>query len=204
MKRACLSAWLILAAALTAAAQEPVAPSADPSQVRPGRYVLDPAHGKITWSVSHLGFSTYYGQITDVAADLSLDPKSPAQSRLTARIGTASVDGLNPAFNRHVRGPDFFDAERFPVATFASTGVEPTGPTTARVLGELTLKGVTKPVVLDVTFNQAGTNPVDKVYTVGFDGRALIRRSEFGISAFLPAVGDEVTLRLAGEFKAAP
>ncbi|WP_407518996.1 YceI family protein [Methylobacterium oryzisoli] len=203
MKRACLLAWLLLAA-LPAAAQEPVPPTTDPSQVRPGRYVLDPAHGKITWSVSHLGYSTYYGQFTDVAADLTLEPKTPAQSRLTARIGTASIDGLNDTFNRHVRGPDFFDAAHFPTATFASTGVEPTGPTTARVLGDLTLKGVTKPVVLDVTFNQAGTNPIDKAYTVGFDGRALIRRSEFGVSAFLPAIGDEVTLRLEGEFKAAP
>ncbi|MFE1597825.1 YceI family protein [Methylobacterium sp. ID0610] len=206
MKRATVLACLLLAAALPARAQETAAsaPTTDPTQVRAGRYSLDSAHGKITWSLSHLGYSTYYGQITDVAADLSLDPKAPAQSRLGVRIGVASVNTLNDALNRHLRAPDFFDAEKFPTATFESRAVEPTGPTTARVTGDLTLKGVTKPLVLDVTFNQAGVHPVDKTYTVGFDGRAVIRRSEFGISAFLPVLGDEVTLRLEGEFKAVP
>ena len=80
--------------------------------------------------------------------------------------------------------------------------MEPTSPTTARITGTLTLKGVTKPVSFDATFNQAGTNPVDKRYTVGFDGWAVIKRSDFGVSAFVPAVSDEVSLRLEGEFKA--
>lgn len=212
MKRATVLACLLLAAALPAGAQEAPAaraedapaPTTDPTQVRAGRYALDPAHGKITWSLNHLGYSTYYGQITDVAGELDLDPKAPAQSRLSVRIGTASVNALHDALNRHLRGPDFFDVEQFPTATFVSRSVEPTGPTTARVTGDLSLRGVTKPLVLDVTFNQAGVHPVDKTYTVGFDGRAVIRRSEFGISAFLPALGDEVFLRLEGEFKAAP
>ncbi|WP_018262589.1 YceI family protein [Methylobacterium sp. WSM2598] len=205
MKRATVLACLLVALALPAAAEEAVAPpSADPTQVRAGHYRLDAAHGKITWSLSHLGYSTYYGQITDVAGDLSLDPKAPAQSRLSVRVATASVNALHEALNAHLRGPDFFDAERFPTATFESRAVEPTGPTTARVTGDLTLRGTTKPIVLDVTFNQAGIHPVDKTYTVGFDGRAVLRRSEFGMTAFLPALGDEVSLRLEGEFKAAP
>jgi polyisoprenoid-binding protein YceI len=178
------------------------APSADPTQVRPGAYRLDPAHGKITWSVSHLGFSTYYGGITDVAGTAQLDPKDPAKSRLTVTIGIDSVNGLNDQLNQHLKSPDFFDAAKFPKAIFTATAVEPTSPTTARVTGDLTLKGVTKPVAFDATFNQAGISPVDKQYTVGFDGRAVIKRSDFGISAFLPLLGDEVSLRLEGEFKA--
>ncbi|GJE59235.1 YceI family protein [Methylobacterium trifolii] len=185
------------------AADGPPGPTTDPTQVRPGAYRLDPAHAKITWSLSHLGYSTYYGQITDVSGTASLDPKEPAKSRLSVTVGIDSVTGLNPKLDAHLKTPDFFDAVKFPTATFASTSVEPTSPTTARVTGDLTLRGVTRPVAFDATFNQAGTSPVDKAYTVGFDGRAVIKRSDFGINAFLPILGDEVTLRLEGEFKAA-
>ena len=195
-----------LAATMTvpSAAQEaaPPALTKDPTQVRPGRYQLDPAHAKITWSLSHLGFSTYYGQITDVTGAASLDPKEPAKSRLSVKIGMGSFDGLNARLNEHVKGPDFLDTQKFPEATYVATLVEPTSPTTARIVGDLTLKGVTKSISFDATFNQAGVNPVDKKYSVGFDGRAVIQRSDFGVSGYLPAVGDEVTLRLEGEFKA--
>jgi polyisoprenoid-binding protein YceI len=197
-------AGLLLGAPAFAQAQTPApAPlTTDPGQVRPGAYRLDAAHGKITWSVNHLGFSTYYGQIPEVAATLDLDLREPTRSRLNATIGTGSIDALHGRLNEHLRGADFLDSARFPTATFASTGIERTGPTTARVTGDLTLRGVTRPVAFDATFNQAGTHPVDKTYTIGFDGRAVVRRSEFGITAFLPALGDEVTLRLEGEFKA--
>jgi polyisoprenoid-binding protein YceI len=190
------------AGSLAAETPAPAGPTNDPTQVRAGAYVLDPAHGKITWSVSHLGYSTYYGQITDVSAEAVLDPKEPVKSRLTVTIGTDSVNGLNDKLNQNLKTPDFFDTAKFPKATFTATGIEPTSPTTARVNGDLTLKGVTKAVSFDATFNQAGINPVSKAYTVGFDGRAVIKRSDFGISAFLPVLGDEVTLRLEGEFKA--
>ena len=197
---------LVLALPGLAHAQDPTpsSPTTDPTQVRPGGYKLDPAHGKITWSLSHLGFSTYYGQITDVAADASLDAKAPEKSRLSVTVGTPSITGLNDRLDTHLKSADFFDTQKFPTATFVSTSVEPTSPTTARVNGTLTLKGVAKPVSFDATFNQAGLHPVDKLYTVGFDGRAVIKRSEFGITAYLPMVGDEVTLRLEGEFKAVP
>lgn len=183
---------------------EPAGPTTDPTQVKPGRYRLDPAHGKITWSLSHLGYSTYYGQITDVAGEATLDPRDPAKSRLSVTINTASVNGLNDKLNEHLKAPEFFDVQKFPQATYVSTSVEPTSPTTARVNGELTIKGITRVVSFDATFNQAGVNPVDKAYSVGFDGRAVIRRSDFGVSAFLPVLGDEVQLRLEGEFKTVP
>jgi polyisoprenoid-binding protein YceI len=207
MKRTLALAALLLAgfalAAPGAAPAQEAAPALtkDPKQVKAGRYRLDPAHGKITWSISHLGFSTYYGQFTDVSGDLTLDSAAPDKSTLSIKIGTGSANGLNDKLNAHLKQPDFLDVEKFPEATFVSQSVEPTSPTTARVNGTLTLRGVSKPVSFDATFNQAGVNPVDKNYSVGFDGRTEIKRSDFGVNAFLPLLGDEVTLRLEGEFK---
>ncbi|MEH3119388.1 MAG: YceI family protein [Methylorubrum populi] len=207
MKRTpALAALLLASLALTvpgaARAQEAAAAlTKDPNQVKAGRYRLDPAHGKITWSLNHLGFSTYYGQFTEVSGDLVLDPKEPGKSSLSVRIGTGSADALNEKLNAHLKQPDFLDVRNFPEATFLSSSVEPTSPTTARVNGTLTLRGVSKPVSFDATFNQAGVNPVDKAYSVGFDGWTVIKRSEFGVNAFLPLLGDEVALRLEGEFK---
>jgi polyisoprenoid-binding protein YceI len=203
MKRTLLALFLVSAISAPAAAQDaPPELTKDPMQVKAGRYRLDSAHGKITWSLSHLGYSTYYGQFTDVSGDLTFDPKKPAESRLSVKIGTASVNALHDKLNAHLKAPDFLNVEAFPEATFVSTSVEPTSPTTARVNGTLTLRGVAKPVSFDATFNQAGPHPVDKLYTVGFDGWTVIKRSEFGVNAFLPVLGDEVALRLEGEFKA--
>ena len=182
----------------------PVAPSADPTQVRPGAYVLDPDHGKITWSVSHLGYSTYYGQLTGLTGTLVLDPKAPEKSRLDVSVPLGGVITGSARLNEHLAAPDFFDTAKFPNATFTATAVEPTSPTTARITGDLNLRGAVRPLAIDATFNQAGIHPVDQRYTVGFDGRAVIKRSEFGINAYLPHLGDEVTLRIEGEFKAAP
>lgn len=92
-------AGLILASLPTGAETPAPAPlSADPSRVPHGAYALDTAHGKITWSVNHLGFSTYYGQIPDVTGELELDPRDPSRSRLTVRIGTASIDGRHKPY----------------------------------------------------------------------------------------------------------
>ncbi|MCJ2064001.1 YceI family protein [Methylobacterium sp. J-088] len=186
------------------AAPVPIVPSADPTQVRPGAYVLDPDHGKITWSVSHLGYSTYYGQFAGLTGNLTLDPKSPETSQLSVSVPLGGVITGSTRLNEHLAAPDFFDTTKFPTASFTATKVEPTSPTTARISGNLTLRGTVRPLAIDATFNQAGIHPVDQRYTVGFDGRAVIKRSEFGINAYLPQLGDEVTLRIEGEFKAAP
>lgn len=182
----------------------PVAPSADPTQVRPGAYLLDPDHGKITWSVSHFGYSTYYGQFTGLSGRLELDPKAPEKSRLDVTVPLGGVLTGSAPLNAHLAAPDFFDTPKFPAATFTATKVESTSPTTARITGDLTLRGIARPLAIDATFNQAGIHPADQRYTVGFDGRAVVKRSDFGITAYLPQLGDDVTLRIEGEFKAAP
>ena len=172
------------------------------SDVRPGTYVTDPGHTKITWSLTHFGFSTYVGQFSKVAATLKLDPKAPQSADLQVTIDTASVGTLNPALDTHLKAPDFLDVAKFPQASFKSTAVKVTGERTADVTGDLTLHGVTKPVTLQVTFIQGGQNPLDKKYSLGFQARTVIKRSEFGVKAYSPAVGEEVTLQIDTELKA--
>ncbi len=194
-------------AAPAAAASSPnsIAPgvtlAAKSLEVKPGHYRLDPAHGKITWSVNHLGFSTYMGLFGGVAADLVLDPKDVSKIALTATVDTSSVDALNPKLNSELVGEGWFDSKKFPQASFRSTKVTINGPQTARIDGDLTMHGKTFPIVISATFNNAGVDPVDKQYTVGFDGASIVRRSTFGISQYVPLVADNVTLRLEGEFK---
>ena len=193
-----LAAALALTGANAAQAQMTTSPAA----VLGGTYKLDPSHGKITWSVTHFGFSTYIGQFANVNATLKIDPKAPAAATLDATIDTTSLGTLNAALDTHLKSKDFLDVAAFPTATFHATKLVMTGEKTADVTGDLTLHGVTKPVVLHATFMQAGANPMDKKYQLGFAGSAEILRSEFGIKSYVPAISDKVTLTLEAEFKA--
>ena len=172
-----------------------------PAEVQAGAYKLDSSHGKITWSVSHLGFSTYYGQFVNVQAELNLDPANPAASTLTATIPLTDVAPNDDGLKTHLQTADFFDTANHPTATFRSVHImiDPSEPDEATVHGELTLRGVTKPVTMEVEFNQAGPS-MGGAYRVGFDGEATIKRSDFGVNYALPAVGDEVKLHIEGEF----
>lgn len=171
-----------------------------PAEVQAGAYTLDSAHGKVTWSVDHMGFSTYVGQFVNANAELTLDPANPSASRLTATIPLTEVDTNNDGLDAHLQTADFFDTANHPVATFVSRSVtvDADDPSEATVVGDLTLRGVTRPVTMEVDFNQAGVSM--GAYKAGFDGEATIRRSEFGISYGLPVLGDEVTLHIEGEF----
>lgn len=171
-----------------------------PSEVQSGDYRLDPEHGKITWSVDHLGFSTYVGQFVKVQAELKLDSANPSASTLTATIPLTDVASNSDGLNKHLQTADFFDTANHPVATFRSTRivVDAEDRDEAKVYGDLTLRGVTRPVVMEVEFNQAG--PTRGGYKAGFDGEATIKRSDFGITFGLPALGDEVKLHIEGEF----
>ena len=174
----------------------------NPAEVQAGTYKLDPDHGKITWSVSHLGFSTYYGQFINVAADLTIDPANPSASTLTATVPLADVAPNSDGLKAHLQTADFFDTAKFPTATFVATSVvvDADDASEADVTGNLTLRGVTRPVTLEVQFNQAGPS-MGGAYRVGFDGETTIKRSEFGIAFGLPmGLGDEVELHIEGEF----
>lgn len=175
----------------------------DISTIPAGMYELDPAHGKITWSVSHLGFSTYKGQFPAVEATLSLDPSSLDTARVEASIDLTEQGTLNPALDEHLKSADFFDVANHPSARFETDKVTLLGEDRALIDGHLTLRGVTKPVRFTAEFNKAGVNPIDQRYSLGFDGQATIRRSKFGVDYGLPMVSDEVNLHLEGEFKLA-
>ena len=176
----------------------------NPAQVQSGTYVLDASHGKITWSMDHMGFSTYVGQFTDVSATLNLDVRNPSASKLQAEVKTDSVGSLNSALDGHLKTADFLDTAKFPTAGFQATKIRLIDADSAEITGNLTLRGVTKPIVMIADFNQAGVNPVDKKYTVGFDGHARIKRSDFGITYGVPVLGDDVTLHFEAEFKLQP
>lgn len=176
----------------------------NPAQVQSGTYVLDASHGKITWSMDHMGFSTYVGQFTDVSATLNLDVRNPSASKLQAEVKTDSVGSLNSALDGHLKTADFLDTAKFPTAGFQATKIRLIDADSAEIIGNLTLRGVTKPIVMIAEFNQAGVNPVDKKYTVGFDGHARIKRSDFGMTYGVPVLGDDVTLHFEAEFKLQP
>ncbi|WGM37271.1 YceI family protein [Caulobacter sp. NIBR1757] len=193
-----LGAVLVLSP-LAVVAQGPF--SSDPAQVQAGDYRFDSAHSKITWSINHFGYSTYVGQFSKVEGTVSLDPKKAADARLDVTIDAGSVGTLNPALDTHLKSADFLDTAKFPTATFKATTIKLTGKSTADITGDLTLHGVTRPVTVAATFNQGGVNPVDKTYSLGFAGKAKIKRTDFGITAYAPALGDEVTLELEAELK---
>lgn len=197
--RAAAFAAVVVFAAGAAQAQT----TTNPAEVHAGTYRLDPSHSKATWSVTHFGFSTYVGQFATVNGVLVLDPKAPAASKLDVTVDTTSLGTLNPALDTHLKSADFLDVAKYPQALFHATRIVVTGPKTAAITGDLTLHGVTKPVTLEATFTQAGVNPLDKKYSLGFAATAKIRRSDFGVSAYVPAVSDEVALQFEAELKAA-
>lgn len=200
-KRHALAGAMFLSLAATGGVIAQAAMTKVPADVQAGNYKLDSSHGNITWSVDHLGFAKYYGQFTNVTADLTLNPANPSASTLTATIPMGDVLTASAGLTRHLKNADFFDVENYPTATFVSRSVtvDSADPTRATVAGDLTLRGVTKPVSIAVKFNQAGPS-MGGTYKSGFDGHATIKRSDFNINYGLPAIGDEVKLHISGEF----
>ena len=195
---ACLICIMTVACSSLAMA-EPNA-TADFKNVEGGNFKLDKSHARIIFSTTHLGFSTYYGFFSDFDAKLDYDPKSPTKSALEVTI---NLDGLvtnDPKLNENLKSADYFDVAKFPVATFKSTKINMTGAAKGQITGDLTLHGVTKPVVLDVILNRGGTNPVTQDYILGFDATGALSRSDFGIKTLVPFVGDKVNLIISCEF----
>jgi len=193
----------ILLAALLAtvpALADVPSPSTDLSQIQGGQFAVDKNHAKIIFSTTHFGFSTYYGLFTDFDAKLAFDPKAPAGSTLDVSVNLNGIDTTNTKLDNHLKSPDFFDVAKFPTATFKATKIVVTGPTTGQITGDLTLHGVTKPITLDASFNGGGVNMMSKAYVLGFNATGTVKRSDFGIVTYVPAVGDAVTLTISAEF----
>ena len=172
----------------------------EPSKVQAGTYQVEPNHTQIMFGVSHFGFTTYYGQFRETSGTLDLDPAKPADSKLNVAVKIASVSVQSPKLEDELRSDAWLDAGKFPEATFKSTKVTKTGANTATVAGDLTLHGVTKPMTLDITYVNAGPNPLSKDYTAGFEAKGKIKRTDFGVKTYAPVIGDEVDLIISGTF----
>ena len=178
----------------------PAGPSTDLSAVPKATYNLDPAHTNIIFVINHLGFSNMIGRFDTIGGALDFNSKKPEKSKLTVKVDAASVDTKVAKLDEHLKGADFFDVAKYPDIKFKSTKVEKLSDSTGKITGDLTLHGVTKPVTLDVTFHGAGPHMMTKAMVLGFGAKATIKRSDFGISQYVPMVGDEVTLIIESEF----
>lgn len=181
-----LSLKTLFAAALISAAPFASAFAAD-------TFALDPAHTQAIFTINHLGFSTITGSVRDLKGTLLLDSEKPENSTVTVTMAADSVDtGFAPR-DKDLQGAMFFNVAQFPTMTFKSTHIRMTGDRTADIQGDFTLLGVTRPLILKTTFNRmaqdtTGTN----VYKAGFTATTTIKRSDFGMKAYVPYVGDDV------------
>ncbi|MFO1015164.1 MAG: YceI family protein [Caulobacteraceae bacterium] len=160
-----------------------------------GAYGIDKAHTSVNFRISHMGFSSYTARFTKIDATLNFDRANPAAMSVSATIATNSLQtnypGTDVNFDAELTGANWLDAAKYPAITFKSTSVAVTGPNTAKVTGDLTLHGVTKPVTLDVTFNggYAAMAMDPGGSRIGFSARGMIKRSDFGLAAGIPAPG---------------
>ena len=174
-------------------------PCAFPAMAAEENYTLDPMHTNIVWFANHFGFSNPSGKFASVQGTLTLDEAKPENSKVSVTISTTSVLTGIEKLDAHLRSDAFFNVEKFPSATFVSDKVETTGKNTAKVYGNLTLHGITKPVVLDVTLNKIGEHPMTKKKTAGFSATTVLKRSDFGINYALPGVADDVKIAIESE-----
>ena len=160
-------------------------------------YVLETHHtqGVLRWS--HLGFSNPGALFAQVEGTLEFDEADPARSSVTATIPLAHMSSGLSDLDDDLRSASFFDLAKFPVATFKSTRVEKAGPNGhLKVVGELSVHGVTQPVTLDVVVNKVGVNPRNNVPSIGFEATATLKRSQFGLGNYVPQVSDEVQVQI--------
>jgi polyisoprenoid-binding protein YceI len=195
-----LSLALVASFALTGAALAQGAPP--PAQS--GTYNLEPIHAMVMFGVSHFGFSDYYGQFPGATGSLTLDAANPAASHLDVSVPVANVWTASDKLTGELKGADWLDVAKYPAMTFKSTSITVTGPTTADVAGDLTIHGVTKPVVLKATFKRGAVFPLNKKYMIGFDATGHVKRSDFGITKYVNfGLGDDVDLIISAPFEKA-
>ena len=204
-KSTAFAAALLLALPAMALAQAqgartpPPPPNPDPTAAQSGDYKLEPTHARVQWQLTHMGLSAYWGDFALPTGTAHFDAKNAAADVVDISIPAASVSTTNPTLDGEVK--EWFEVAKYPTITFKSTKVVQTGPGAADVTGDLTLHGITKPVTLKVKFRAAGVNMLTKHYTLGFDAVTSIKRSEFGVRNYVPAVSDEVQITIAAPFE---
>ena len=165
----------------------------------PQKYLLDASHSQIVFSYNHLGYSTNWGMFSGFNGEIMFDAANPAASSVSVSMPVMSmITGWEERF-AHFMSPDFFAATEDETVTFTSTAIEVTGEKTARITGDLTLNGTTKPVVLDAVLNQVGDHPMAGKPWAGFSATTQLKRSDFGLGMFAPFVSDEVDVQISIE-----
>jgi polyisoprenoid-binding protein YceI len=162
-------------------------------------YKLDPVHTQVTFFINHLGFSNSSGRFHLSDSALQFNEQDWSKSSVQVTIPLNTLDMGDATWKEHLLAARFFDAEKYPTMTFKSTKVESVGKDQLKVTGDLSLHGVTKPVVLDTKINKIGPHPMSRRAAAGFSATAKIKRSDFGITQNLPMVGDEVEIRIETE-----
>lgn len=162
-------------------------------------YTLEPDYTQGVFRWNHLGFSSPAAQFAQGVGTLEFDQADPTKSSVSVSIPLGSLYTGVAALDDDFRSTDFFDTARFPTATFKSTKVEKLAADQLRVSGDLSLHGVTKPVILDVMLVKVGTNPRSNLPTIGFDATTSLKRSDFGLGKYVPQVGDEIQLHIISQ-----
>lgn len=171
---------------------------AGPALAAPQTYVLDPSHSFPRFSYDHMGMSKQILRFNKTSGTVVLD-KEAKDAKVDVTIDMTSIDTGFEMFDEHIQGADFLDTTQFPTATFKSSKVVFDGDAPTSIEGELTIKGITKPVTLTVTSFFNGAHPMLKKDAIGANATGLIKRSEFNAGKFAPGVGDDVTLDIALE-----
>ncbi len=169
------------------------------AQAAPVTYKMDPGHTMVLFSWNHFGYSNPTANIGLGDGTLVFDDKDASKSSVDVTLPLANLDTHVSALDEHLKKPDFLDADKYPTITFKSTKVQAAGGNQYKVSGDLTVHGVTKPVVLDATLNKSGEHPMMKVPTVGFDATTTIKRSDFGVGAYVPNISDEIKIHITTE-----
>ena len=172
---------------------------AGPVLAAPVTYKIDPDHTNVLASWSHFGFSRPSVNFGKADGTIVYDPDDVTASRVEVTLPFTGLNALAAELYDHLSGAEWFNAAKYPASTFKSTAVEAAGESKLKVSGELTVKGITKPVVLDATLNKIGEQPMHKRAAIGFDATASVKRSDFGMAKFVPSVSDEVLLRITTE-----
>ena len=194
----------LIAALLLATTLAEAGVSTDPKQAPAGAYQMETRHSQVLFAIAHFGITDYYGRFEKVSGTLNFNPGAPEKSAVSVSIDTASANVMSSELVGEIVGPSVFDSAQFPAATFTSTAVARTGPNTGKMTGDLTIHGVKKSVVFDVTFNGGTPSPMGAAaYDLGFHATATIRRSDFGLDKMVwsSAVGDEVKLTIEAMFQ---
>lgn len=169
------------------------------SMAKPVAYTIDPGHTATVFSWSHFGFSTPSANFSDIQGTITVDNEKPANSSVNVTIPVSSINTNVKALDEHIQKAEFFDVEKYPNITFKSTKVQALGKNKYKITGNLTIKGVTKPVVLDAVLNKQAIHPMTKLQTIGFNATTSFNRSAFNVGAYVPNVGDKITVNITTE-----